>query len=303
MKKESTFKKNPLSDKLLAYSAAAGAVMALGSQAAKAQINYTDVDPDVTLSVAELGGLETYSLDINNDGTEDMLIMHNWGYGGWYDTWKYALVYPQNLGGVVTMTTFLACSTWSSTFYFAARFEADDVIGPEANFNGIDPIGTWASSIQMGWGSTAGTCSSGPWQGDAADSYLAVSFSLDDGATTHYGWVRLSVADDVSGIIIKDYAYEETVDTEILAGAGMPSAVRDVAQNNDVQVYSFDNNVVINAVADFSAEAEIFNAIGQRVKLIQVREGRTEIQVNQPGIYMVRLSVDNEMITQKVVIQ
>ena len=107
----------------------------------------------------------------------------------------------------------------------------------------------------------------------------------------------------MSGLIIKDYAYEETADQAINAGQKWPVSVRDVIQNKDVQVFSFDNNVVINAVADFSAEAEIFNAIGQRVKLVQVREGRTEIAINQPGIYMVRFSVDNEMINHKVVIQ
>jgi len=283
--------------------------MALGSQAAKAQINYTDVDPDTTLNVAEFPGLGTYNLDIKNDGTVDMLIMHNWNSEGWWGSWKYGLVYPQNMVGVVTSATWLNCTaapdgeTWDKDFYMAARFEADEVIGPDANFNGLDPIGTWTFSIQMGWISTQGTCHSGIWQGDDSDGYLGVSFSLDDGATTHYGWVRLSVGLDDFSVTIKDYAYEETADTEILAGQRWPTSVRDVMQNNDVKVYSFDNNVVINAVADFKAEAEIFNAIGQRVKILQVREGRTEIAVNQPGIYMVRLAVGNEMITHKVVIQ
>jgi hypothetical protein len=297
MKNDSTSKKNPLSDKLLAYSAAAGAVMAIGGQAAKAQINYTDLDPDVTISSVEAGVKDSLLLDINNDGTNDLMVIQ--GNGDWYLSFVSARAMPLTNAGIVASSLYYACSTFAGTYTMVAKFELDDGIGPDDNFT----TATWENfSIQMGWYQTTNDkCASGPFL-DVVDVFLGVRFSLDEGSTFHYGWVRLDATPTFSEIVVKDYAFEETAGTAIAAGA-MPTSVRDVMQNKDVQVYSFDNNVVINAVADFSAEAEIFNAIGQRVKLIQVREGRTEIAVNQPGIYMVRLSVDNEMITHKVVIQ
>ena len=48
------------------------------------------------------------------------------------------------------------------------------------------------------------------------DTYIGATFKLD--ANTHYGWIRIHW-DGAGTFIIKDYAYEDTPDATILAGA------------------------------------------------------------------------------------
>jgi hypothetical protein len=157
------------------------------------------------------------------------------------------------------------------------------------------------SYVQLGWNSY-GSCVSGPFK-DAANKFMGVRFHLDDTNSMYYGWVRLDVS-DFKQVIVKDYAYEQTANKMIYAGSNVSVSDRNGILNvENVKVFSSGRNVIINAAGDFRAEAEIINTLGQRVKHIQVREGRTEIPVNRSGIYFIRLRVDDAMITRKVLIQ
>ncbi len=275
--------------------------MAIG-QTAKAQVEYTDLDPDVTVMTAVSGARDSVFLDINNDGTNEFLIIH--GNGDWYGSFISIRMQNQNKGAFVKTALNYACSTWGGLYNFPAKFDQGSMI-PDVD-SLFTPLGSNASfsySMQLGWASTGGTCVSGPWKG-VTDKYIGVRFALDDSTSFHYGWIRLDVAADFGSAIIKDYAYEQTADTKISAGDGMPVSDRNgILDREDLQVFSSGSNVIIKASGDFRAEAEIINTLGQRVKVMQIREGRTEIPVNRSGIYFIRVSTEDAMITRKVFIQ
>lgn len=196
MKKEL---QNQLSKKLLAYSSAAGAIMAVG-QTANAQIVYTDVDPDETVVGA------SYNLDLNNDGTTDFILTQ----GSFYTGWSTVRILPQGGAGFIS-TQYPPASGWG-TYTFAQALSTDDPINSGATFNSSSAN----STMSLGF---FGSIGAGPFLGQS-EKFLGLRFTLDGGSTYHYGWARVSMDASGAAVTIHDYAYESTADTEILAGAG-----------------------------------------------------------------------------------
>ena len=54
----------------------------LFSASANAQIVYTDVNPDTTVTCSTPPCSNSYNLDLNNDGTNDFVINHSFGFAG-----------------------------------------------------------------------------------------------------------------------------------------------------------------------------------------------------------------------------
>jgi len=285
MKPKQLLKNDPLTGRLLSYSAAAGAIIALG-QKADAQVIYTDVDPDVILDAA-VDEEEIYELDINNDGTIDVDIKNV--KSAWYN---YGFVNPRPGGGVVTSFLFYACDTWSSTYHIALKFEEGDVIDSELNF-------LTSTQASMGWAAVyAGNgCTTGQFHEESENGkYLGIRITLDEGETYHYGWVRVEVDSIYSKVTVLDYAYEQTPDLGIEAGASSGTPVEDQLLDMRVRIYSAQNLIILEDLKHDRAEAEVFNLAGQLVNSVSVQRGRNEIPVETNGLYFVRLKVGNEVV-------
>lgn len=212
MKKE--LPKN-LSKKLLAYSSAAGAVMAVG-QTANAQIVYTDVNPDETV----VGS--SYNLDLNDDGTTDFVLTQ----GSWYSGWSTVRITPQGGAGFLS-TQYPPASGWG-TYTFAQMLEANDAINDAGQFN----ASSGNSTMSLGF---FGTIGAGPFL-NQTEKFLGLRFTLDGGSTYHYGWARVSVDGAAASLVVHDYAYESAADTEILAGAGIVTVISAETASNLVAV-------------------------------------------------------------------
>ena len=292
--------KDLLAGKLLSYSAAAGAVFAIG-QDAEAQVAYTDVDPDVTLQATEADSRDTLNIDFNNDEVVDVTIIH--GNGDWYSysTYFWRSVRALNGSGAEIAIETLYATSFSASYYFANRFDKDEVLGPDLNWYGLD------NSYQLGWwgwsGATSYTYTYGPWADGTADKYLGVRFSLDEGSTFHYGWVRLDVAVDQVQVTVKDYAYEQTAGTTIKAGDIGGTPVESLSNNLDVKVFSYEKSIVISDLDADNAHADIYNTLGQLVRSTPIQSGRTEIQMDTKGMYIVKLKVNEELLTGKVIVK
>ena len=61
----------------------------------------------------------------------------------------------------------------------------------------------------------------GFWQNMTEDRYLGLKLEYYD-KTVRYGWVRISVSQDGSSFIIKDYAYNSQAGQTIYAGQKIP---------------------------------------------------------------------------------
>lgn len=291
MKTKKLMKNDPLTGRLLSYSAAAGAIIAIGHEA-DAQVIYTDVDPDVILEAA-VDEEEIYELDINNDGTIDVDIKN------YKDAWyNYGLVNPRPGAGVVTSFLFYACDTWSSTYHIALKFEEGDVIDSELNF-------LTDTQASMGWAAISNDCTTGQFHEESENGkFLAIRITLDEGATYHYGWVRVEVDSVYNTVTVLDYAYEQTADKEIWAGSHNSVSVNDRLQDLGIQIFSVENRIIISDLKNDHAQVQVFNALGQLVRSVPVQSGRKEIPVEEKGFYIVRLKLDNDVVvSDKVVVK
>jgi hypothetical protein len=208
----------------------------LFSASAYAQIVYTDVDPDTTITQNPLGST-AYALDINNDGITDA-----------------------NLTASRTSSNksvFLGTSNGSQALMCCVILQARAI--NHNVFIGSDPSGTngsWGTGqdarlrqIPVGGG--------GPWGpnpipfGDwstPADRYLAIRFSL--GGDWYYGWVRVSVVNSNPGIsfTVRDYAYNSVPGEGIFAGQTACTIPFGLAVNN------VDSNTVVLNWQSLSAD-------------------------------------------------
>lgn len=304
MKKNRLKEKEILTGKLLSYSAAAGALFALG-QDADAQVVYTDVDPDSTVLMPTVAdSTHIFEIDMNNDGTVDVTVVA--GNGDWYysaGVSNWMSIRALNGSGASLALQYSYLSGWGATYYFAKRFDADAVIGPNESWY----TSSW--SFQMGWYGTYAsgtTYNTGQWVDGETDKYLGVRFTLDAGTSYHYGWVRLDVVGDMSQFTVKDYAYEATADVAIAAGdVGEPGvSVRDdLANDLGVKVFSYQDMIVISDLEIDYATADIFNVAGQLVQSVQVETGRNEVPVDNKGLYIVRIDMGSEVVSTKVIVQ
>jgi len=170
-----------------------------------AQIVYTDVIPDTTITQSTIGS-SAYKLDINNDGITDATFTAN------------------------RTSSNVAILLGTSTGSGALMYYYGPLLAKSINYNAIidsaSPIGTnllWANAqnvvlrqtpIGGGRGGMGGNpIPFGDWS-NATDRYVAIRFLV--GGELYYGWVRLSASG--ASFTIRDYAYNSKPNHLILAG-------------------------------------------------------------------------------------
>ena len=163
------------------------AVSFLSLQAASAQVVYTDVAPDATISDAG------FEIDFNNDGVNEFQI-----HQGFIANCHKVRI----LGHGDTSIDHLLATAMHDAKY-TMRFAQN------ATIDSSDPF-VDSDSFVMEEGTSE-------WNG-YAEGYVGVMVSLD--GQMHYGWVRISVAADGSTVTIMDFAYEATPGVPIDAGMG-----------------------------------------------------------------------------------
>jgi hypothetical protein len=308
MKTKKLNEKDLLTGKLMAYSAAAGAILAI-SPNAEAQVAYTDVDPDSTLMATKVDTTSIFEIDMNGDGAIDVTVIH--GNGDWYydpgvSNWISVRALPGEGAELAVASTYI--EGWGETYTFAARFDAEVAIEPDmGTVNYWYGAGTAGTSFQLGWFGTYAdgtTYNTSPFFGGEDDKYLGVRFTLDEGASYHYGWVRLDVADKQANVIVMDYAWEQTADMAIAAGdMGSVSVRNDLKNDLAVKLFSLDRSIIVSDLKVDQARAEVFNISGQLVRSVQVEKGRTEIPMESTGIFIVKIDMGAEIVSIKVIVR
>ncbi|MDX1419455.1 MAG: T9SS type A sorting domain-containing protein [Rubricoccaceae bacterium] len=254
MKKATT-----LAERLAAYSAAAGVTLALAPDAG-AQIVYTDVDPDETISIGE-----SVDLDFDGDGTIDLTIVGNTG-GGVNTTARFAVRVPA--GGNMDNGVLGVDDVYfgdPDSIGAASRLSSGVEVGPVSAPQGFYGYGIIASLYAgLNYYNFIGE------EGFAGFRFVA------GGGTTHYGWMRLAVNADVTEATLFEYAFDLTPDTPIVTGAtgvaiepgpdGTPGthALSNAAPNPARQQAQF----TLEVAEVQHVRVEVYNALGQRVALL-----------------------------------
>jgi len=260
--------KNSFSKKIAKYSALSLAIAGVAD--ASGQIIYTDVDPDF------VGGLgDNFAIDFDSDGFDDINVIQS-------NNGNYELVKAQPAAG----NGVIAASN-------AGYFYASNVAYGSA-------ISAGAGSFRSFGSFCAGVGYAGSQFCGLGEGYIGVEFDIS--GDTHYGWVRVDIADS-SNFIVLDYAYESTAGDSLNAGEQDPLAVEDFATGNFN--YFVDSNNQLNLSSSNAMEnVSIHNIIGQQItsqKLVNAQETMIDMSTFDSGLYLVTVEINGIRKTFRVV--
>ena len=257
--------RNSFSKKLVKYGALSLAIAGVAD--ATGQIIYTDVDPDF------VGGSgDSFFLDFDVDAVDDIVV--NQFYNVSYELLQAV---PTGANGVLAQS--------AGGFFYASNLSYGAAISAGAgsfrSFGDFCAGGGYAGSQHCG----------------AGEGYLGVEFDIS--GNTHYGWVRVDVADS-SNFIILDYAYEATPDTKILAGNIL--SVGDFDPSNFKYFVDVNSQLNIKASVPMTNVA-IHNVLGQQVvsqKLANTNEV-VDLASFTTGVYFVTVTIDDNSKSFKII--
>ncbi len=266
---------------------------------AKTQVIYSDVDPDITL---EALNSDSYAVDFNNDSNIDVVI-----YESEVDTNLNGFLLTF-IGGVVN-TLGASEVVGTDSLIFGANILFVDTIGVGELIDGsLSYINSNMPSVFAGAGirvtATALNTALGEF-GANKDGYIGVKFPI--AGATHYGWIRVSAATDCYSLIIKDFAYEASPNTGIVAGDYGGSGfvtVKDQFLNIDCKVtnnilyiygYQYTDNQVLN----------LTNVMGKELINRKVENESEAIDLSKipTGIYLVHLFSTNGSVVKKIYVR
>lgn len=243
---------------------------------ANGQIIYTDI--------ADTGPLnQTYSLDLDGAGTFDFYIRH----AGSTNYNQILDILPEAGGNAIIGGA-------SGYKYFPFALSAGYLIS-SGNSN-------WNSNYQYHKLNSL-QCYNfiSSWCYGVFDKYLGLRFEI--GSDTHYGWARLDVDPASINWLIKDYAYEQTRDTPIMAGAGSLGLDDDLISK--VKIVALNKSIALSNLPE-SVSYKLFSMTGQTILNGQIAAHVHVIEAETlaNGVYIIELR-DNQskaMIRHKIVL-
>ena len=286
-----------LDSKLKKYASIAGSITAVVGTAS-AQVNYTDLNPDVLVT----GQNSNYVLDLNGDLQPDYIFLTNdtafvTNYAGLPISvdLKGAVIYPASGNSCAGSNS--VTSMGSSTFNID-NIPQGSSIGSANNWSSSSgALGLVAEIVIPGLYSTS--YSTGPFLGTTG--FVGLKFNA--GGNTHFGWVRVEVGADGEFLSIKDYAFDATPNTPIVAGETGSGPVG-ISENNDfVNVQNLHNSIRIETADSYNdAVLSLVSISGQLIVSQQLNGTITLINTDEiaSGVYVLTINSDNKSYNQKV---
>ena len=296
-------KQNSLETNLKKYSLLAGSVTAAISTV-NAQIVYTDVNPDTLLN----NHRETYALDLDNNGVVEFNLQS-------LDTAivdsSYNMQTNIQIVGAAIISDVYGASFVENASYPLALAQGDTIDGNDqfdsypvsSSSFGAPILGILSySTIDTLTGNTIaqGTQNIGNFIPNQ-EAFVGIRFDIS--GNVHYGWLRVEMSSDADTIIIKDYAYESSANTAIIAGntgGGMLS----IAQT--------DNNITINKIQNLlyiklddyknNSLLNIYDISGREVLESKLSSNNEQISLNdfEVGVYLVRVVSGDDVFSKKI---
>lgn len=226
------------SNKLNITTYSAIAVAFLQSSNASAEIQYTDIEPDIFISNPG----QLYLLDLNNDGTDDFTFLftsYNFLYFTYYGGANFYVF--NGIFALPEAGNAIAAFTGSGGAY-AYPYVIDEgiEIGPYAGNFLTDATQTMVYQFYAIVASYFyyPIYAAGQWIFGETKKYIGLR--LQDNDSTYYGWARLDVAFNNKSFIIRDYAIESTPNTPI--STFIPVSINSEALNVN-NIFTEGNNI------------------------------------------------------------
>lgn len=263
-----------------------------------AQIIYTDIT-DVTLT--PVVGRETLAIDLDNNGTTDFTMFaldttiveqgHN--------------IPTQGCGIDIHGNNKVDASSQSvgtGNILAVTNYTNGQTIDNSGNYMTTTgtggywiPGGVLAISANIPF---AGLTNGGDFN-NTTDQFIAVKFEIGSTPTTHYGWIRVDVADNAASVTIKDFAYESTPDL------GINSSITSINEKElaEANVFFANSELNINGVKG-TYNVAVIDLLGKSITNTTVNNNAVLALDNiNNGIYLVKITKGNSIVTKKVYIK
>jgi len=171
-----------------------------------AQINYTDLNPDVVL----IGSKSAVFLDIDSNGIDDFAMYHDTLFSAWPNDSGMVNGFAHYNGNKVLCE--VIGHMYPKSLYYSQS------MGPQSahweNFEQNVPLFHYCmvDGEYQNWGY---------FQNMTYDRYIGVEIIID--GKLHYGWIRIFIHPTATYLVCRDYAYNTTPGADIYAGEGIPT--------------------------------------------------------------------------------
>lgn len=210
-----------------------------------AQINYTDVKPDSTISASITQQIQSYYVDLDNDGNYEFELRH---------------FNPEPGQEAVELQGEVVGSK--------------EVIVDQNDHATVLTYGDTVGASSDDWGNDLYGILPSPWYG-SGDKYFGFRFKKS--GNWHYAWVRVAIPSDRLSFTVKDYAYNSTPNEPIKAGEGIPNiGIHNIA-NTDKQIVNYPN--------PFSSETIIKPGFNLHNSTLRIYSPSGELVRTVPNLY------------------
>jgi hypothetical protein len=278
-------------NKLKAYSLAAGA-LAIGAHQADAQ-TVTTVSVNKTITTTSTLGSDSLIIDIDGNNVTDFKIV-----------------------GSFAGNQFSYASFYATTVQKGVNFVNSKYVPASGDFNGNYPTPIDEATLIDGNSATwdylalvmRGDKNPDPNNGgfgsmwpNKTDKY--VGLRIVGANDVKYAWVRMNVNKSQGSITIVDYAYVSNIG--LFAGTDVTGIDENDLKTNDAQIYVNDKKEIILNLPSAIATADILNLQGEVLISQNLTEQSSIIKVDNliSGVYVVKVNVNNGVITRKVFVR
>ena len=285
---------NTVESKIKRYSALAGGLTAVAG-VANAQIVHTEINPDAFIT----GNGAVYNLDVDNNGVVDYTfytitssITYTFGNSSTFINFSGAYMNPAASGNSMMISSGLLNVPAGSAIGSNASFSSfDGCVGGVADVSLINPSSSSSYTFSIG---------------NFLDADGFVGLKFQNSGNTHYGWVRIEVANGGDFLFIKEYAFESTPNTAINAGetANGPVGIADL--ENSVDINNFNNQLKITSSKILTnGIINVVSISGKKVvsKSFNINYERIDLNDLSTGIYIVNVYSDQDVINKKIYVR
>lgn len=273
--------------KLKSYLSFTGLAMVAGT--VQGQIVYTDIFPDVLITPPLSGGSQVFFLDLDNDGINEFKLEAAFassscsGFSSSYYTMQVNDIRIQGLtsGNTIRIDPTGTCNNFPELH----RFEINQVM---LNFPISTTIGfffrDYSCNCQMIYGSSSGI-----------DYYVGLKFQKNGG--TRQAWLRYVQLNDI--LILKDYAYCDTVTTSLPAGTlNYNVGLEDIS--SAFTINCLQGELLVSSPEQNSFNAGIYTLLGTEVAVLDAPQGRCTYTFSGKGVFILKVQTEHGSFTKKV---
>ena len=258
-------------------------VLTLANTFLLAQVIYTDVNPDLTL---EAINSDSYAVDFDADANIDLIIYEaeiDTNLSGFVLTFIGAVVNTMGSNEVVGVDSLM----FGSNVLLVDTIKAGEFIDGSSSYVNSSMPSVFAGAGLRVTAIPLGTFL-GEFQGDL-DGYIGAKFNIS--GVTHYGWIRVNVAEDCYSLIIKDFAYESMPNTGIIAGDYGGTGLVDVANyNSSAFVFNQQNRILNVSNIHEPYTLEVYNLLGKRLKKYECyQSSEVNLEDVKSGVYLIKI--------------